>query len=621
MHLAANPSHLEAVNPIVEGRARARQRILNDQHRKLVLPILIHGDAAFAGQGLVAEVLNLSKLPGYTTGGTIHFIINNQIGFTTDPSEARSSLYCSDVAKMVEAPIFHVNGDDPVAVVWTVDLAAQYRQEFGADVVIDMYCYRRHGHNEADEPAFTQPKLYKQISTHPLISDTYLEQLCRDGDITPEEAVAFKDHYRKTLEDAFARVQEEEAEHARVVENEFFSNADRIDQPPYSFHPVKTRVEGSILERVARQLTHLPETFTPNPKIKRQLEQKWKTFQNSSGIDWSFAESLAWGTLLLDGIPVRLSGQDSARGTFSQRHAVLYDNETRERYLPLMALEGRRGLFCVHNSMLSEAAVLGFDYGYSLDYPQMLCMWEAQFGDFVNGAQVIIDQFISSCESKWAMVSGIVLLLPHGYEGQGPEHSSARLERMLQLCAEQNIQVCNLTTPAQYFHVLRRQMKRDFHKPMIIAAPKSLLRNKAAVSKNEEFTQGQFEEILNDPEPAESTRRIILCSGKIFYELLQYRREHDIDNTTVLRIEQIYPFHRNLFRDYMENYPDIERLVWCQEESKNSGAWSFVAPIVEEIAGRKPFYAGRDASASPAVGSLAVHRSEQQALIEAAFHG
>lgn len=618
LHLAANPSHLEAVNPVVEGRARAKQRILGDSERKQVLPLLIHGDAALAGQGLVCEVLNLSKLAGYTTGGTIHIVINNQIGFTTDPTEARSSLYCTDVAKMIEAPIFHVNGDDPIAMVWITELALDYRQEFGEDVVIDMYCYRRHGHNEIDEPSFTQPKLYKQISKHPLISETYSRRLSAEGVLTDAELAKLKKRYLDRLDDAFASAQEDEEEKNRESAA-IFEEAITHDQPPYSFRTVKTSVRKEVLDRVAGQLTALPESFKPNAKIKRQLATKANAYENDTGIDWAFAESLAWGSLMLDGIPVRLSGQDCARGTFSQRHAILYDIDTREHYVPLMALEGRKAIFCVHNSLLSEAAVLGFDYGYSLDYPQMLCMWEAQFGDFANGAQVIIDQFVASSESKWMLVSGIVMLLPHGYEGQGPEHSSARIERYLQLCAEENIQVCNLTTPAQYFHVLRRQVKRDFRKPLIIAAPKSLLRNKEAVSPKVEFLSGQFREIIADSDFPANAERVVLCSGKIYYELVAYRAENKIRNTTIVRVEQFYPFHHKLLNSVLAEHPKAHTYVWCQEEPNNMGAWSFLRPQLEEVTGGKWQYAGRDAGASTAVGSLAIHKIEQSALIKAAF--
>jgi 2-oxoglutarate dehydrogenase E1 component len=443
IHLAANPSHLEAVNPVVEGRARALQRLHNDtRQRTKVVPILIHGDAAFAGQGIIAEVLNFSQLPGYETGGTIHFIINNQIGFTTDPSEARSTPYCTDIAKMIEAPIFHVNGDDPEAMVWATELALDYRQKFGRDVILDMYCYRRQGHNESDEPGFTQPMLYKSIRNHPTVVKLYGDRLIAEGQATAEQISDAKEYWRGGMRRFFEETQ------AKKAAGTWITPADgpvANYQPSYAFRECSTNIPEEPLATLANALMRIPENFNINPKIKRQLKTKLKNFNADAGIDWAFAEALAWGSLMMEGTHVRLSGQDVARGTFSQRHAVFFDSATGEKYVPLMEMEGRKGLLCVHNSLLSEAAVLGFDYGYSLDYPNMLCMWEAQFGDFVNGAQVIIDQFIASSESKWRRVSGLVMLLPHGYEGQGPEHSSARLERFLQLCAEDNIQVANCT--------------------------------------------------------------------------------------------------------------------------------------------------------------------------------
>lgn len=618
-YLAANPSHLEAVNPVVEGRARARQRIIGDLERKKVLPILIHGDAAFAGQGIVSEVLNLSKLKGYTTGGTLHFIINNQIGFTTDPSEARSSRYCTDVAKMIEAPIFHVNGDDPLAMVYVTEMALAYRQNFSQDVVIDMYCYRRHGHNEVDEPTFTQPLLYERISQHPLISETLSNQLIEEGVLDEIESELKKNKFKKKLDVAFANSKKKEFKSHENKPTKF-QGSDAIFQSPYSFRSIKTKVKKDTLDKVVQALTSYPNHLSLNQKIIRLLNLRSSNYEQDLGIDWAFAEQLAWGTLMIDGTPVRISGQDCARGTFSQRHAVLFDVKTREAYYPLMAMKDRKAIQCVHNSMLSEIAVLGFDYGYSLDYPQMLCIWEAQFGDFVNGAQVIIDQFITSAESKWQRVSGIVLLLPHGYEGQGPEHSSARLERFLQAAAEDNFQVCNLSTPAQYFHVLRRQMKRDIRMPLIIMAPKSLLRHKKATSRICDFTHGFFEEILEDPNSGKNIHRIILCTGKVFYDLSDYRDKNKIENTTLIRIEQLYPLNRNRLKEILNQYLDVKKLVWCQEESKNMGAWAYIATILEEIVGQKPFYAGRDASASPAVGSLSIHKTEQTELVKRAFH-
>ena len=617
LFMAANPSHLEAVNPVVEGRARARQRILNDiPERKKVLPVLIHGDAAFAGQGIVAEVLNFSQLPGYSTGGTIHIIINNQIGFTTDPSEARSSLYCTDVAKMIEAPIFHVNGDDPEAVVRVMEIALDFRQRFGKDVVIDMYCYRRHGHNEADEPAFTQPTLYQKIKDHPTVCDIYSRKLVESGVLKPEEVQAIRDLRHGDLQHFYEKQKEMESAPPQPVTEE----AARVYQPSYAFEDTPTAVNATELETVARALTRFPDSFNLNRKILRQLETKLQNFEEDSGIDWAFAESLAWGTLMLEGYHVRLSGQDCVRGTFSQRHAIFFDTETREKYVPLMEMEGRKGILCVHNSLLSEAAVLGFDYGYSLDFPDMLCMWEAQFGDFVNGAQVIIDQFIASSESKWQRVSGLVMLLPHGYEGQGPEHSSARLERFLQLCAEDNIQVANLTTPAKFFHILRRQMHRPFRKPLVIMSPKSLLRHKEAVSSIDEFTDACFKSILAESDPAiTSPNRVIMCSGKVYYDLLDYRRTHGKKDTAIIRVEQFYPFNKDLLAEVLKPYGKFKTLIWCQEEPENMGAWRFILPYIQDVTGRRPAYAGRDAAASTAVGSLAVHKIEQQQLIEDAF--
>lgn len=615
IRLAANPSHLEAVNPVVEGKARARQRIRKDLERKAVLPILIHGDAAIAGQGIVAEVFNFSQLKGYRTGGTIHLVINNQIGFTTDPSEARSSRYCTDVAKIVEAPIFHVNGNDPLAVIAACEAAFDYRQTFGCDVVIDMYCWRKHGHNESDEPAFTQPLLYKTIASMKPIGRSLAERLVASGEFNQQEIDTIEGDYLKRLEAAF--------ESAKAKENheiDPFAESNAKKQPPYNFKGYNTRVDQARLQHLAERLTQVPEDFSANKKIIRQLNAKLKAFNEDAGIDWGMGEALAFGSLLMDGTPVRLSGQDCERGTFSHRHSVLYDDKTRESHVPLLHLEKGQAQFCVHNSLLSEAAVLGFDYGYSLDYPQMLCIWEAQFGDFVNGAQVIIDQFITSSESKWGRLSGLVMLLPHGYEGQGPEHSSARLERFLQSCAENNIQVCNLTTPAQYFHVLRRQMKREFKKPLIIMAPKSLLRHKDCVSKVENFTENEFWSILDDEVVNKKTaKRIILCSGKVYYDLENYRVENKVKNTAIVRIEQFYPLNSDLLKRIAANYPKAEKLVWCQEEPKNMGGWTFIAPRLMETLERMPLYAGRKESASPAVGSLAMHKHEQAKLVKQAF--
>ncbi len=631
VRLAANPSHLEAVNPVVEGKARARQRIRGDTARRRILPLLLHGDAAFAGQGIVAEVLNFSQLPGYRTGGTVHIVINNQIGFTTSPAEARSSHYCTDIAKMIEAPIFHVNGDDPEAVCYVASLALEFRQQFQRDVVIDMVCYRRHGHNESDEPAFTQPILYRTIAAHPPASDILSRKLIAEGTITAAESDAIKAEYSAALEEALATARKKQER--QIDDLKRFEGSTAVFQHAYFYAPAATSVAPELLERCVRGLTHVPAGFKLNPKIKRFLGARAQALAEGGPVDWSFGEALAFGTLLLEGTPVRLSGQDSERGTFSQRHAAVYDIDTRERYVPLHNLDEKQAEFCLYNSSLSEAGVLGFDYGYSLDYPQMLCLWEAQFGDFSNGAQTIIDQFIASSETKWQRVSGIVLLLPHGYEGQGPEHSSARLERFLQLCAEGNLQVANLTTPAQYFHALRRQMRRDFRKPLVVMAPKSLLRHPAATSRIDEFTGGRFHEILDDPRwsdvdpaagqsgqagAAPEVERLIFCSGKVYYDLVDYRAKRQIEDAAIVRIEQLYPLHRDRLSELCDKY-DGAAVVWCQEESQNMGAWSFIAPQLEYLFGRKPFYAGRDASASPAVGHLARHRAEQAALIKAAF--
>ncbi len=636
VRLAANPSHLEIVDPVVEGKARARQRIRGDiETRRRVLPLLIHGDAAFAGQGTVAETLNFSQLPGYRTGGTLHFIVNNQIGFTTLPRDARSTRYCTDVAKMIEAPVFHVNGDDPEAVCMIAQLALAFREKFARDVVIDMYCYRKHGHNETDEPAFTQPLLYKKIAAHPQVSAVLSDKLIAEGTITAAESQAIKAEYtaalEKSLEVAKAAETAKTAKRAAAIEAKKFEGSTAIFQPDFHFKPVPTGVPVPLLSRAAQGLTTLPASFKPNPKIRRFLDARATAFRDGGPIDWGFAEALAFGSLVLEGVPIRLSGQDCERGTFSHRHAVLHDMETGATYSPLHNLDPKQERFCVYNSLLSEAAVLAFDYGYSLDYPNLLCMWEAQFGDFANGAQVVIDQFLAAGESKWQRTSGLVLLLPHGYEGQGPEHSSARLERFLQLCAEDNIQVANITTPANFFHALRRQVKRDVKKPLVVMSPKSLLRHPAAVSRIEDFTQGSFQEIIDDPlfnlsggtrsplpADAKSPARLILCSGKVYYDLVDYRAKHHVNDTAIVRVEQLYPLHRKRLAEIAKRYQGA-KLVWAQEESENMGAWTWIDQQLEDVFGRRPLYAGRDASASPAVGSLALHKLELAAFLKQAF--
>ncbi|HEY3663800.1 MAG TPA: 2-oxoglutarate dehydrogenase E1 component [Chthoniobacterales bacterium] len=621
IRLAANPSHLEAIDPVVEGLARARQRIRGDtEFRRKVLPLLVHGDAAFAGQGIVAETLNLSQLHGYSTGGTVHIVVNNQIGFTTLPEDARSSMYATDIAKMIEVPIFHVNGDDPIAVRFVTETALDFRQEFGRDVIIDMYCYRRYGHNEGDEPLFTQPDLYAKIAKRPSVAQLYKQELIETGVLSAAAAKNLEEELQGRLERALEEVKA--LENAPVEQRDRFKESTAVFQCKYSGKSGRTAITPEMLQQIVAGLTRVPEGFNVLPKVKRiTIDRQRQVFEAGGPYDWGFAEALAFGSLLLEGVPVRLSGQDSRRGTFSQRHAFLYDAKTGKPYLPLLHLGPNQARICIYNSLLSEAAVLGFDYGYSLDYPNMLCLWEAQFGDFANGAQTIIDQFIVSAESKWQRPSGIVLLLPHGYEGQGPEHSSARLERFLQACAEDNIQVCNLTTAAQYFHVLRRQMKRDFIKPLIIMTPKSLLRSEAASSRTPDFTEGSFSEILGAPEvgPADKIERVILCSGKIYYDLLNYRESEKITTAALVRLEQLYPLDEDKLRSILQPLAKAKKIVWCQEESQNMGAWTYVEPRLRALLGQEIAYAGRNASASPAVGALAVHKREQACVIAEAF--
>jgi 2-oxoglutarate dehydrogenase E1 component len=622
--LAANPSHLEAVNAVVEGKARARQRLIGDDgvktDRKRVLPILLHGDAAFAGQGSIAELLNLSQLPGYRTGGTIHLIINNQIGFTTMPADARSSAYATDVAKMIEAPILHVNGEEPMELYWAAQFALEFRQKFGRDVVIDMYCYRRQGHNETDQAAFTQPHIYKLIQGRETIGQIYKKQLVAQGVLSQEQA----DGIEKEIWDRF------EAGHTKMLElqatgdRSVFSGSTAVEQVDYNHAPVPTGIPRDLLQHVGKVLTTVPEGFNLHPTLaKRFIPRREEALQNGGPIDWAFAESLAWGALLTEGHQVRLSGQDCRRGTFSQRHAVFYDSESRDRYIPLEHVSPTQAKFCVYNSLLSEFAVLGFDYGYSIGAPNMLTMWEAQFGDFSNGAQVIIDQFIASAESKWQTPSDLVLLLPHGYEGMGPEHSSARLERFLQLCAGKNMIVGNFTTPAQYFHALRRQKMRPFRKPLVLMTPKSLLTRPEAISSEADFLEGScFQEVLPDPihfEDPMQVNRIVFCTGKVFYDLVAYRQEHNIKTTAILRIEQLYPFHDELVNALVSQYPAASKFVWCQEEPLNMGAWSYIFPRLEKVLDRRVRYTGRDRASSPAAGSKAQSYKEQKELIEGAF--
>ena len=621
IRMAANPSHLEAVDAVVQGKARARQRILEDTvERTKVLPILVHGDAAFIGQGIVAEIFNMSQLPGYRTGGTIHLVVNNQIGFTTLPADARSTRYCTDMAKMVDAPIFHVNGEDPLTVIEVAQIALEFRQKFRRDVVIDIYCYRRHGHNETDEPLFTQPDLYSIIKVHPLLSATFAAQVSALGTVTADEAAGIKAKLLEKLEAAFTEVKKKSELKKKKSE---FAGSTAIFQPPYSHDPVNTAITVATLDKVAAAITTVPENFNVVPKIKRTVvDRRLQVWKDGGPYDWGFAEALAFGSLLIEGTPVRLSGQDSRRGTFSHRNSVLYDEVTRDRYFPLKNISPEQETFCVYNSPLSEYAVLGFDYGYSMDFPSMLCIWEAQFGDFANGAQIIIDQFIASAEAKWRRPSSIVMLLPHGYEGQGPEHSSARLERFLQLCAEDNMQVCNITTPAQYFHVLRRQIHRGYRKPLIIMSPKSLLRSEDAASRVEDFTNARFEEILDDPtiKDPKKVNRVVFCSGKVYYDLVRGREEAKQTATTaIIRFEQIYPLHSERLKSLAKRYPGTKRYVWCQEEPQNMGAWNFIAPRIAGLVGSLIGYAGREESASTATGSSGKHKEQQSALIKQAF--
>src|SRR6266576_3602507 len=621
IRLSSNPSHLEAVDPVVEGKARARQRIRGDvEHRRKVLPLLVHGDAAFIAQGIVAETLNLSQLHGYSTGGTVHIVVNNQIGFTTLPKDGGSPHYSTDIAKMIEAPIFHVNGDDPLAVKFVSDMSFDFRQQFGRDVVIDMYCYRRYGHNEGDEPSFTQPDLYAKIEKRPSVTQLYKRELLDAGTLSDDDAVSLETEFGLRLE--MTRDEVDAIEKRKASEKAKFRESTAIFQPEYTSTSEPTAISEKTLKTIVDGLTRVPECIEIQPKIKRiVLDHQRKVFEEGGPYEWHYAEALAFGSLLLEGIPIRLSGQDSSRGTFSTRHSVLYDAKTGTPYVPLMHLAQKQARICIYNSPLSEGAVLGFDYGYSLDYPKMLCLWEAQFGDFSNGAQTIIDQFIVSAESKWQRPSGIVLLLPHGYEGQGPEHSSARLERFLQACAEDNIQVCNVTTAAQYFHVLRRQMKRDFIKPLVIMTPKSLLRAQFASSPAEEFLKGRFEEILGSPEvgPANKMKRVVLCSGKVYYDLLNYRTQRKIDDAAIIRVEQLYPLAEKKLREMLKPFSKNAKLVWCQEEPENMGAWTFIEPLLRTIFCSEIAYAGREASASPAVGALARHKREQARLVADAF--
>ena len=622
--LNANPSHLEVVNAVVVGRARAKQAQRSDSSRKKVLGVLLHGDAAFAGQGIVSEVLAFSQLRGYRTGGTIHVIINNQIGFTTDPAFSRSSPYSTDVAKMVMAPIFHVNADDPEAVIHATRIATEFRQEFGVDVIVDIIGYRRFGHNEGDEPMFTQPKMYKKIKTHPTTRQIYADQLEQEGIISKgggDQLVAEENERLKEEFDAGISYKPNKADTLDGI----WSGIKLAQGGP---RRGETGVDLEILRKIGESLCKIPDEFNINSKLRRILLQKETMLGLGEGVDWATAEALAFGSLLVQGNSVRLSGQDSGRGTFSQRHSVWTDQVSEERYTPLNNLRENQKTFEIIDSPLSEAAVLGFEYGFSQAEPKALILWEAQFGDFANGAQVIVDQFISSGEDKWLRMSGLVMLLPHGYEGQGPDHSSARLERYLQLCGDDNLQVVNCTTPANYFHVLRRQLQRDFRKPLIVMTPKSLLRHKLCVSALSAMGPGTtFHRVMHDVKPLcadKSVKRVIICSGKIYYDLFQERAKRKIKNIFLLRLEQLYPFPKEALLEELARFPEAE-VVWCQEEPENMGAWSFVDRRLEEVLleldgfSARAQYIGRPEAASPATGSLGTHNAEQTLVLNQAM--
>ncbi|MAU97234.1 MAG: 2-oxoglutarate dehydrogenase E1 component [Fulvimarina sp.] len=643
LSLTANPSHLEIVDPVVMGKARAKQdhiagrsrtEVVPLETRAQILPLLIHGDAAFAGQGVVAECFGLSALRGHRVAGTLHFIINNQIGFTTNPRFSRSSPYPSDVAKTVEAPIFHVNGDDPEAVVYAAKIAMEFRMKFHKPVVIDMFCYRRYGHNEGDEPAFTQPIMYKTIRNHPSTLEIYTKKLVAEGLLSEEDVEARKAEWRKHLDEEFEAGQSYLPNKADWLDGAWsgLRKAEKEDEPRRGI----TGVPLKTLKEMGAKLSSVPETFNVHRTVKRFLENRASIIDTGEGIDWATAEALAFGTLVTEGHPVRLSGQDVERGTFSQRHSVLYDQEDESRYIPLANLAKGQAVYEVINSMLSEEAVLGYEYGYSLAEPNALTLWEAQFGDFANGAQVVIDQFISSGERKWLRMSGLVLLLPHGYEGQGPEHSSARLERFLQMCAEDNMQVANVTTPANYFHILRRQLKREFRKPLVLMTPKSLLRHKRAVSKLSEMAgETSFHRLLwDDAEldknapiklvPNDKIKRVVMCTGKVYYDLYEEREKRDIDDVYLLRLEQLYPFPAKALISELSRFKQAE-MVWCQEEPKNMGSWSFIDPYLEWVLDhidaekRRVRYPGRAASASPAAGTMANHLKQLADFLEDAL--
>jgi len=616
--MVANSSHLESVDAVVEGKARALQDWKQDRERKRIVPILLHGDAAFSGQGVVAETLNLARLEGYTTGGTIHIIINNQIGFTTPARQGRSSAFPTNMAKALPVPIFHINGDDPEALVYAADLALRFRQTYGGDCILDVFCYRRHGHNEADEPSFTHPYMYQIIRDHPSVATLYGQRCAEEGVISADEQEAVAEEFRAELKEALDKSRTEAVSQIDTTQGPGWAGIDG----QYTHHPVETGALEETLRRVAHHVTTVPEGFHVHRTLQRILERKRKAFDEEGTLDWAFAETLAFGSLLLEGIRVRLSGEDCARGTFSQRHLTWWDTETAppRSYTPLAEIAAEQAKFVAIDSPLSEYSVLGFEYGYSLINPYTLVLWEAQFGDFANGAQVIIDNYVASAESKWGRLSGLVLLLPHGCEGQGPDHSSARPERFLQLAAGNNMQICNLTTPAQYFHALRHQVKAPYRKPLVIMTPKSLLRHAQAVSGLPELVRGCFQAVLDDTCEPGAVRRVLLCSGKVYYELLARREEVGRQDTALVRVEQLYPFPEWALTTCFDRYEHLEDVHWVQEEPKNGGAWNYMH---EQFQTHFPAvalrYHGRPESGSSATGAFKQYQREQTQLIMEAF--
>ena len=625
LYLAANPSHLEAVNPVVEGFVRSRQEQFADAYRTKTLPVLLHGDAAFIGQGLVAETLNLSRLDAYQTGGTIHIITNNQIGFTTNPFDSRSCEYASDIAKLVRAPVFHVNADDPDACVWVAQLAMEFRQKFKRDVVIDLIGYRKHGHNESDEPAFTQPLMYKVIKKHPSSLTQYQKKLDGEGVVTAADSKKLADEFNGVMQEAYESLKSKTPKLTKVVLPKSFEKT--MHQKPVSEDEVKASVDTTVSEKsvknVVKALTTTPDGFKPHNKAKRVMDNRAQMLEGDGAIDWATGELLAFGTLAQEGNSVRLSGQDCKRGTFTSRHAVFFDVDTGKDHETLNNIEGQKASVQIVNSPLSEQGCLGFEYGYSVADPNSLVLWEAQFGDFANGAQIIVDNFLAGAEKKWKQTSGIVMLLPHGHEGQGPEHSSARPERYLQLCGNLNLQVANVTTPAQHFHMLRRQMKRTFRKPLIVMTPKSLLRDPEVVSPVSEFTNGGFQEVLDDSVKAKKdVDRLIFCTGKIYYEAKRRAKELGMENkAAIVRIEQLYPFPKEQVDKIIKSYKNVQSISWIQEEPQNMGAWSFIRPRLEEIIGTKHTldYIGRRYSGTTAEGTGQAHAMEQARIIDEAF--